>query len=187
MDGPPAGSSVGIDTLNGRERVKVPHDDDAMRYAIGAFMVFWLIMWGVGVKDVGGQVLAGDAGLFKYAWFAGWMVAGVVVCCVIYRAFRPQAPEQLVLEPGALWYDTGIPVLTRRWFQQNRDFWRVVFWQRRRRKFDSSDLSSLSLRETGGGNRLTIDKGADRVELASGATDVEREWLYQHLKDAYNL
>jgi cbb3-type cytochrome oxidase subunit 3 len=187
LDTPPEGSSIVTDTLNGRERLKVPHDDDAMRYLIGAFMVFWLVMWGVGVSDVGGQVLAGEAGLFHYVWLAVWLVAGGVVCCVIYSAFRPQSPEQLVLEPSSLWYDTGRPVLTRRWFRYKSDFWRVVFWRRRRREFDSSDLGSLSLRESIDGNRLTIDHGADRLELAAGATDVERDWIYRQLANAYDL
>jgi hypothetical protein len=46
---------------------------------------------------------------------------------------------------------------------------------------------SLRLRETDLGNRLTIDVDAERIDLASGASEVEREWLAQLLARRYAL
>jgi hypothetical protein len=45
----------------------------------------------------------------------------------------------------------------------------------------------LRLRETEGGNRLTVDLGAQRIDLASQASEVEREWLARLLTKRYGL
>ena len=37
------------------------------------------------------------------------------------------------------------------------------------------------------GNRLTEDAGAQRLDLAGAATEVEREWLYRLLAKRYAL
>jgi hypothetical protein len=49
------------------------------------------------------------------------------------------------------------------------------------------DLASLRLRETNDGNRLTVDAGALRLELAQSAGEIEREWLYHLLVKRYSL
>jgi len=33
----------------------------------------------------------------------------------------------------------------------------------------------------------TIDKGSERIEIASSATEIEREWLFEYLKSSYRL
>ena len=55
--------------------------------------------------------------------------------------------------------------------------------KRIRRVFPRDDLDSLRLREGAEANRLTVDVGADRFDLAKGCTEVEREWLFQTLAD----
>jgi hypothetical protein len=42
-------------------------------------------------------------------------------------------------------------------------------------------VKPLRLRETGECNRLAVDAGAERHDLAKGCTDIEREWLYRAL------
>ena len=66
------------------------------------------------------------------------------------------------------------------------DFWRMLFPKRRRLVFGPKELSTLKLRETDAGNRLTIDVGADRIDLASDASEVEREWLFELLQREYS-
>jgi hypothetical protein len=48
-------------------------------------------------------------------------------------------------------------------------------------------LQSLRLRETDTGNRLTIDVDAARLDLASAASEVDREWLAGVLTRRYSL
>jgi hypothetical protein len=49
------------------------------------------------------------------------------------------------------------------------------------------DLRSLRLRETEIANRLTVDVASKRIDLAQGASEVEREWLYRVLAERYAL
>jgi hypothetical protein len=37
------------------------------------------------------------------------------------------------------------------------------------------------------GNRLTLDAGALRLDIARSASEIEREWLYQLLVKRYGL
>jgi len=53
-------------------------------------------------------------------------------------------------------------------------------------EFSSDELKSITLREFEKSNRLTIDSGAKRIELANAASEVEREWLYEYLKSYYS-
>jgi hypothetical protein len=45
----------------------------------------------------------------------------------------------------------------------------------------------LRLRETESSNRLTVDVEAQRIEIASAASEVEREWLARLLARRYSL
>jgi hypothetical protein len=45
----------------------------------------------------------------------------------------------------------------------------------------------LRLRETEAANRPTLDLGAQRIELASEASEVEREWLARLLAHRHAL
>ena len=42
-------------------------------------------------------------------------------------------------------------------------------------------------RELSEGNRLTLDHGNERYELAIAATEPEREWLYNLIRSQYFL
>ena len=71
-----------------------------------------------------------------------------------------------------------------------RDRWEATksfFAKRTIVDIDARQLQSLRLRDTETGNRLTVDAGASRLEIARAATEVEREWLYQLLSERYGL
>lgn len=67
--------------------------------------------------------------------------------------------------------------------QSWRDFWP----KRTTRFFPCADRKTLRLREGGDANRLTVDVGAARFDLAKECTEVEREWLFQTRSDHYRL
>ena len=71
-------------------------------------------------------------------------------------------------------------------FQTPSQQWASIFPKRKVVEFNHSEMSSLKLRETGSGNRLTIDSGSNRVEIAVNATEIEREWLYEYLTSNYS-
>ncbi len=51
----------------------------------------------------------------------------------------------------------------------------TLFQKRAKTEFDLSDLKTLRLRELDSGNRLTIDQGNGRYDLAAAASEPERE------------
>jgi hypothetical protein len=63
-----------------------------------------------------------------------------------------------------------------------------VFWisiVSRRNRVEFADLKSFKLHATKTGNRLTIDNGTKREEIAQGATEVKREWLFNYINKNY--
>ena len=103
----------------------------------------------------------------------------------IRRVFQRSVPEIIKLEVAGLVYDPGMPPFK---MPISRSFpaWSALFPKRTEFKIDRTQLKSLRLREGDTCNRLTVDAGAQRVELASAATDVEREWLFKLLSDRYS-
>jgi hypothetical protein len=117
--------------------------------------------------------------------------AVVFAALTAYQIFRPTVPETLQLKRGSVAYDSGVPP-----FELNkeknrnksfRDYWNSLLAKRLRADLDRRQLQTLRLRETETGNRLTIDLGAERLELASHASEVEREWLARLLAKRYGL
>jgi hypothetical protein len=87
-------------------------------------------------------------------------------------------------------YDSGLsPPQFNAWNDSRRtsDRWKSTFPKRIRTDLDQRQLQSLRLRETEAGNRLTVDVNAERVDIASGASEVEREWLARLLAGRYAL
>jgi hypothetical protein len=113
----------------------------------------------------------GKGGAFIIFWLGGWTVGGILAALTAYQIFRPTVPETLQLKRGSIAYDSGIPPFELNSNTRNkgiRDYWSSLLSKRLRADLDRQQLQTLRLRETETGNRLTIDLGAQRVELASG-------------------
>ena len=122
-------------------------------------------------------------------WLGAWTVGGILAAYSVFRIFRPGVPETFVLKRGGVDYDSGIPPLELNSYRKDagRNYWSSMFSKRLRTELGRQQLQSLRLRETEVGNRLTIDVGAKRVELASQTSEVEREWLARVLASRYSL
>ncbi|MCO7188562.1 MULTISPECIES: hypothetical protein [unclassified Pseudoalteromonas] len=119
-------------------------------------------------------------------WLGGWSLGGFFAGYMIFRVFQKSIPEQLVLNRPSLSYDTGVPPFKFDFgIRSQKDYWKSLFPSRKQVEFTPVELKTMALRETDSGNRLTIDKGAERVEIAMGATEIEREWLYDYLQRNY--
>jgi hypothetical protein len=128
---------------------------------------------------------------FLVFWLGAWTIGGIFAATAAYRSFRPTVPETIALRRAGIAYDSGIAPFEfsgkqgrSRSFQ---DTWAALFPKRTRVELTQKQLQSLRLRETDLGNRLTIDVDAERIDLASGASEVEREWLAQLLGRRYAL
>ena len=183
---PPEDSAISITHEDAFPTVVIPAKSNPFRYFGGVFVLVWLGGWAFGLVAIGSKVIQGKAGLFEVFWLCGWTVAGFLAAFSAYRIFRPAVPERLQLRPGSIGYDSGIPPL-KEFARGNMEYWRSLFARRRRADIDRRDLQTLRLRETDRGNRLTIDIGAERVELAVQASEIDREWLAGMLAKRYGL
>jgi hypothetical protein len=187
---PPAGSKISIATDSANPTIIVPAAASATRYFTGLFLLFWLGMWTMGFRDAATKVFSGNAGGFLVFWLGGWTIGGIFAALTLYRILRPSVPESLELKRTSVTYDSGIAPLQfdSSWRSGTpRNAWKSSFPKRVRVDLDRRQLQSLRLRETESGNRLTIDLDADRLDIASSASEVEREWLARLLAQRYSL
>jgi hypothetical protein len=187
---PPAGSKISIVTEGTDPTIIIPAATSPMRYFMGLFLLFWLGGWALGFKSAALQILSGKANAFIIFWLGGWTLGGIFAALTAYRAFRPSVPESLELKRNGVSYDSGIPPLhfdASRRIRGFRDTWNSIFPKRVRVELERRQLQSLRLRETDSGNRLTLDVDATRLDIASAASEVEREWLARLLAQRYGL
>ena len=129
---------------------------------------------------VSGEAKEGSG--FVLFWLIAWTVGGIFAFWFLFRLLRPSVPEELLLTVPSLVYDSGTPPFTMSFdYRSQMDVWKKMFRKRKRVEFDQKDIHTLRLRDIDSGNRLTIDKGAERFELGSSLTEVEREWLFATL------
>lgn len=185
---PPQGSKISIGYSGVHTDISIPHGSGGiLRFFIGLFLLFWLGGWTMGFITAGREVLSGDATAFIIFWLAGWSLGGVFAVYSLYRIFRPSIPERLILNKPSLSLDTGVPPFKMNFSMTNQaEYWKSMFPKRKKIEFTSDEMKSLQLRETDSGNRLTLDRGAQRIELAASSTEIEREWLYEFLKTNYS-
>jgi hypothetical protein len=192
---PPAGSSIEVVTESGEPVITIPAGrGGAMRILSALFIAFWLCGWTAGFATVGSQVLSGKASAFSVFWLGGWTIGGCFAAMYLYRLVRPSIPETLRLGLTSVSYDSGVPPFNfnyyyRGYYGRPSPFSRgeraSLFPKRTVIDIDRRQMQSLRLRETDGGNRLTVDAGATRLDLAQAASEVEREWLYRVLAEKY--
>ena len=184
---PPDGSKISVTTEGTDPVIVVPHGSaSAIRYFVGLFLLFWLGGWFVGFSSTISTLAFGKFHPFLVFWLGGSTLAGIAMVVCLYRIFRPSISGSLRLMLQGVRYDSGIPP-----FQMNpvnqMNSWKTLFPKRTRVDIDRQKLKSLRLRETEAGNRLTVDAGAARLDIAQSASEIEREWLYQVLAKRYSL
>ena len=187
---PPGGSGISISYDEADPTIIIPAKGSASRYFGGVFLLFWLGGWAFGFKSAASQLMSGKGNLFIVVWLGAWTVGGILAALAAYRTFRPTVPETLQLKRGSVAFDSGIPPLEFNTYQRKastRDYWNSLLSRRIRADLNRPQLQTLRLRETESGNRLTIDVDARRIELASQAGEVEREWLARLLSKRYGL
>ncbi|MBR1222462.1 hypothetical protein JQ557_31000 [Bradyrhizobium sp. U87765 SZCCT0131] len=183
---PPAGSTISIQSDGADTLVAIPYPASPSRYFAGLFLLCWLGGWAFGVKDAGGRVLSGQANGFIMFWLAGWLIGGGFAMYMAFRHLRPPIPETLRLTQSGIDYDAGVPPppTTPRTGSWN---WQATFPKRIRLNLNRMALRTLQLRPTDNSNRLTIDVGTQRIDIARAATEIEREWLYRVIAGRYSL
>lgn len=185
----PQGSNLQIEIENACQKIIIPQKSGGiMRIFLSLFLTFWLCGWAFGWISTATVLLTekGPQNYFLFFWLCGWTVGGVFAGFFLYRLIRPSIPETILLGNPSIQHDSGVaPLQFSFGFKSQLDAWKQMFKKRKKTEFTSEEIKTLKLREYGEGNRLTIDKGNERIELANGATELEREWLFETLPSQY--
>jgi len=183
----PFGSDIRVDTHYSFTQITIPEKKGySVRILLGAFLIFWLSGWFFGFVAVFGEVTNGQGSGFGIVWLIFWAIAGAFAAFMLFRVVRPPRPEKFLLNTPNLSFDTGIQALRISIsFKYQMDIYKTLFARRKTHEFDPEEIKTIKLRETDSGNRLTIDVGYKRLELAKTASEIEREWLFQFLCENY--
>lgn len=190
---PPEGSKILISNDGSEPTIVIPQPGGVARYFSGLFLLFWLGAWTIGFKFAFTQIMSGQAPAFLVFWLGAWTIGGCFAVLMAYRSLRPTVPETLALGRSSIAYDSGVtpPQFNNGGgFGRSRSFqdtWAMLFPKRTQVELTQKQLQSLRLREGDAANRLTVDVDAERIDLASRASEVEREWLARYLARRYNL
>ncbi len=186
---PPGGSGISIRTEGQIHTISIPPPKTGTSYLVGVFLLFWLGGWAFGEISVISTLVSGQGGgatVFLVFWLGAWTVGGLSALMLVRRTFQKPVAESMRLEPGGLVHDSGIQPFQWSAIRTNPS-WHSMFPKRSVTSIDRRQLGSLRLREGDMRNRLTVDAGATRLDLASSATDVEREWLSKVISERYSL
>ncbi len=161
------------------------------RYFSAVFIGFWLCGWAAGWFFAAGRLLAGDQNLFLIGWLGAWTVGGGAVIWTFWRLIRPIRPESVTLGLDHFGYDPGTapPDLYRHRRLGRRSSWRYVdlFGENAARlkrpiRVAKAELGKFRIERVGERQRLTFDRGADRIEIGACLREPEREWLHATLE-----
>jgi hypothetical protein len=188
---PPAGSRIKIEHRDGRSTIVIPHESAGiLRYLIAVCLMVALAKWAKGWLPVvfASRNAQGEGAAMVYVWIVLWTGCGALVVWILYRLLSSGAPERLALAQSSLIFDSGLQptsvLINWRLKIQISDGW---VSKRQRIEFLLQELSTLRLTAFPGGNRLTIDRGPTQYPLGISLSPSEREWLYQRLRQEYNL
>jgi len=154
------------------------------RYAMSAFIAFWLCAWAVGWVAAATQIARGNGpDLFLVGWLGAWTVGGGYAIWSLWAMLRPARPESVWLEAELLRYDPG---------RSPYNPWQRHGWwgwgdppapkPTPAAEVARSDIRGFVLERVGERQRLCFDRGADRLEIGAGLREPEREWLFAVLQ-----
>ena len=187
----PQGSKIVVTTdERGFPKYVLPMSSNGfLRIFPAIFLVAWLGGWGVGEWRVIRSLFekgtpAAGASAFEVFWLIGWTVGGIMALLFLLRLLRPTVPETLVFNSSSLDYDGGCPPFKYDSNQrQGEPSFRTLFPTRVRVSLTLPQIRTFRLQD----GRLTVDIGIERKEVGVGLTVVEKEWLFETLKNRYSF
>lgn len=184
----PKGSKITIKNDEENPIISIPYASPSpIKYLMGIFLLFWLGGWMTSFVFAFRQVLSGQADAFLIFWLGGWTIGGIFAGFTLFRIFQPAVNATLTLSANCLYYDSGIPPFEFHMNRYRRDAWKNFIPRRKKMDLTLSDLRTMRLRSTDTSNRLTIDVGVERLDIAGGVGEIEREWLYKTIRSYYRL
>jgi hypothetical protein len=188
LPAPPAGSCFQTDEDDlGQPRLSwLPAASLIGRWFGAGFLAFWLCGWLAGevfatkalVEMIGNGIANGFAGfewfgaLFLTGWLGFWTFGGIAAMFALRAMIRRPQAERLTFGDGELRYEPGTLAGGEH----------GTSWGDPRRVIPRDELGPIKLDGELGRQRLTLDHGADRIEIGACLREPEREWLARILK-----
>ncbi|WP_417431874.1 hypothetical protein [Kiloniella sp.] len=132
------------------------------------------------------EFLSTNASPIFLIFFCLILIGKLYLILLFLRVMSPSTPEELILGPSYLIFDTGLPPFDLDELSRIKQT-QMLFQKRQKHTFSLDDITTLTLRNTENGNRLTIDQNGNRINLATAANEQEKKWLYNYLKDTYPI
>lgn len=161
------------------------------RFAGAAFIAFWLCAWAFAWVMSANQLAHGRANIFLVGWLGAWTVGGGVAMWTLWRLVQPTRPESVTLSEDVLVHDPGsssVDAVHRYGIRPYQRSWPQGGWgppptrNRKRVAVLKDDLGKFVLDRVGERQRLSFDRGADRIEIGESLREPEREWLWRVLE-----
>ena len=160
------------------------------RHFAAAFLAFWLCGWAFGLAAMTRSLLTGGFQPFVIVWLGGWTVGGGFAIWTLWNMLRPSRPESVTMGVAELRYDPGAapgfdPYRQAGWWDRsaNQHGWHGQATRRRPMTVPKDEIGKFVLDRAGERQRLSFDRGADRVEIGACLREPEREWLHAVLED----
>jgi hypothetical protein len=199
---PPPGSKISVTTEGPDEVIVIPYRDSAViRYLFRLIALVWLTVFTSALAGFGWAAyfgtLQGNTSVEVTMTFVVLGLNEIIGILHLYVWLRPVVPETLKLQYDSVIYDSGIPPY-HPWFGfgyprprypslADLEQPRLSRFRRTRVELDLHQVRAIRLTETDSGNRLTVDLGSSRIDIARSATEIEHEWLIDIARDATEI
>jgi len=192
----PAGSKIVIDHDPVALRIEIPYPSETWRRLSAiVFIASFLFGWcAAGLVAIRLSQFHSEAATGMLVWYLIPAACNAWFLYLLYQLAHPTVPQTFILKDWGLYYDSGRPPF----LVEITHVWKgwCVMWNgwcvnpgptplRHQHEFSLPDIKTLKLSEFCSGSWLTIDQGRERIILARPATDLERKWLYDVLRDRY--
>lgn len=152
------------------------------------FMSIILCAWGTGTYFLGLALLSDTNSnlIILLAFFMFWLLFGAYVSYIIYLNLRVPLAQKITLSPEQLMVDSGASPL--RHPENFSDLWAQIRHSTQRlHVIPKSKLLSIRLFRIGKRTEIIVQTSKTNIPIGQVFSGEEREWLYHHLRDYYDI
>ena len=171
----PPNSNLRVEQQLGRVHIQLPHCPRPVRSR------FWAVGSTVGLFGL--AVVSADFAAAQHSLLAVvWAAVALFSLFPLYRSLRPTAFstawEQWFVDDDGLYLDFSALSASEGGEEEARP---------QQLHLGRPELSGLHLHQRPSGNQLLLSYNNQQLELAQGATNWDREWLFHFLQSCYQL
>jgi len=140
----------------------------ASRIFPSIFMLIWLCGWAFGMYMAVTTLMNGEFQIFLMIWLTGWSFGGFFAISMLVKILPPAKPEKLTFDTLYISYQKGIqPILFDTEQTGRRNSFNFPLSGKSSYHIPKTELGEIKLERIGDRQRLTIDHGAERIEIGA--------------------